>query len=194
VGGAGGEHRGRIYTVGHSTRSSEELIALLAAHGVRRLVDVRRYPGSRRFPHFSRDALARTLEANRIEYLHAPELGGRRAPLPDSVNTAWRAAAFRGYADHMASEEFRRWLERLIAWAPGADTTVMCAEAVPWRCHRQLIADALVARGVQVLDIFGASEAKNHELSAHARVAADGSVTYPSESASPDAQESLFEE
>jgi uncharacterized protein (DUF488 family) len=185
---------GRIFTVGHSTRSRDELLAILHAHGVRRLVDVRRYPGSRRYPHFSRDALGVALEDSGITYLHASELGGRRTPAPDSPNTAWRSASFRGYADHMASEEFQRWLTRLIEWAPAGDTAIMCAEALPWRCHRQLIADALSARGVSVLDILGAGEAKIHEMNPHARVAADGSVTYPAGGSEGSDQPSLFQD
>jgi uncharacterized protein (DUF488 family) len=160
---------------------------------VRRLVDVRRYPGSRRHPQFSRDALRASLESEGIEYLHAPELGGRRTPLPDSPNTAWRSASFRAYADHMASEEFRSWLARLIGWAPGGDTAVMCAEAVPWRCHRQLIADALVARGVQVMNILSQGRADPHELNPMGRIAPDGSVTYPGVGPENQEQGSLFE-
>jgi uncharacterized protein (DUF488 family) len=157
-------------------------------------VDVRRYPGSRRYPHFSRDALRGSLEAAGISYLHAPELGGRRAPHPDSPNTAWRSASFRGYADHMGSSEFLEWLERLIGWAPPGDTVIMCAEAVPWRCHRQLISDALIARGVEVLDIMDEKRADPHDLNPSARVAPDGSVTYPGEGSQETPQGSLFEE
>jgi uncharacterized protein (DUF488 family) len=171
----------RIFTVGHSTRTAEEFLALLHGWGVRRVVDVRRYPGSRRHPHFSRDRLEQDLAAAGIAYVHAVELGGRRTPAPDSPNTAWRSASFRAYADHMGSAAFREWLERLIAWAPAADTAIMCAEAVPWRCHRQLIADALVARGVEVLDITAVDRATPHALSRHARVGPDGRVSYPAE-------------
>jgi uncharacterized protein (DUF488 family) len=186
---------GRVYTVGHSTRSVEELLQILRAHGIRRLVDVRRYPGSKRHPHFSRAALQVFLEAQGIEYVHAEALGGRRTPRADSPNISWRSAAFRGYADHLASLEFKDGLERLIGWAPGADTVVMCAEAVPWRCHRQLIADALVARGVEVKNILSETRADAHELNANARVAADGSITYPGSATSEaNDQASLFEE
>lgn len=157
-------------------------------------MDVRRYPGSRRFPHFSRDALRTLLQEMGIEYLHAPELGGRRTPRTDSPNGAWRSAAFRGYADHMSSTGFKEWLERLISWAPAGNTTVMCAEALPWRCHRQLIADALVARGVTVLNILRAERADAHELNPNARSAEDGSVTYPAGGLGEAPQGSLFEE
>lgn len=180
----------KIYTIGHSTRSAEELLALLRAYRVRRLVAVRRYPGSRRHPQFSRERLAITLAAVAIEYVHALELGGRRAPAPDSPNDAWRSAGFRGYADHMASHEFQAWLDRLIEWASGHDTAVMCAEAVPWRCHRQLIADALVAGGVDVVHIIGPERADPHSLNAHAVVTGEGTLTYPSRP--PDDQRLLF--
>src|SRR5690606_39960551 len=131
---------------------------ILRAHGIRRLVDVRRYPGSRRHPHFSREALERSLPADGIAYEHERDLGGRRAPAPDSVNDAWRSASFRAYADYLQTAEFEAALGRLLA---GADvpTAIMCAEAVPWRCHRQLIADVLVARGHEVLDILSAERA-----------------------------------
>jgi uncharacterized protein (DUF488 family) len=181
----------RIFTIGHSTRTEEEFLGLLRAHGVRRLVDVRRYPGSRRHPQFSRDRLSAVLPDAGIEYVHALELGGRRNSAPDSPNTAWRSASFRAYADHMASEAFGEWLERLLAWAPAGDTAIMCAEAVPWRCHRQLIADALVARGVEVLNITGPGRAEPHVLSGHARVDARGQVTYPAPAAADD-QTTLF--
>jgi uncharacterized protein (DUF488 family) len=181
----------RIYTVGHSTRSAEEFLDLLQAWSVRRLVDVRRYPGSRRHPHFSRERLEPDLDAAGIAYVHAVDLGGRREPAADSPNTAWRSSSFRGYADHMSSAPFREWLARLIGWAAEGDTAIMCAEAVPWRCHRQLIADALVARGVEVLDITAPDRATPHSLSPHARIGPDGRVTYPA-GAPPAEQQSLF--
>ncbi|MEX2236381.1 MAG: DUF488 domain-containing protein [Dehalococcoidia bacterium] len=167
-----------IYTVGHSTRSIEEFLALLRSRDIRCLVDVRRYPGSRRHPHFSRDALSVSLAAAGMSYLHLPEHGGRRDPLPDSPNTGWKNAAFRGYADHMASEEFRSGLERLLEIAGGATTAVMCAEAVPWRCHRNLLSDALVARRVEVCHIFDVAADKEHALTPFA-VVERGGVAYP---------------
>jgi uncharacterized protein (DUF488 family) len=169
----------RIFTVGHSTRTAPEFLALLETYGIRRLVDVRRYPGSRRHPHFSREQLAPALEGVGIEYVHALELGGRRTPQPDSQNTAWRSASFRAYADHMAGAEFQIWLARLAAWATGSDTAIMCAEAVPWRCHRQIIADALVARDIEVVHITAPDRATSHTLSPHAHVGIDGVVRYP---------------
>jgi uncharacterized protein (DUF488 family) len=180
----------RILTAGHSTRSAAEFLELLQAHGVRRLVDVRRYPGSRRHPHFSREALAPALADAGIAYLHAPELGGRRTPAAGSANDAWRSASFRAYADHMASPAFSEWLDRLTGWAVGGDTVIMCAEALPWRCHRQLIADALVARGIDVRHITAPGRVEPHSLSPHARVAPDGTVTYPARPAG--GQQSFF--
>jgi uncharacterized protein (DUF488 family) len=167
-----------IFTVGHSTRSQEELIAILREAGVELLVDVRRFPGSRRHPQFGKEALRAGLTEAGIAYRHEPDLGGRRDPRPDSPNTVWRVAAFRGYADHMASPEFRAALERLIAPAAGP-AAVMCAEAVPWKCHRQLIADALVARGVEVVHLLGLGQRQAHALNPAAVVGPDGVLIYP---------------
>src|SRR5437870_10641503 len=143
-----------IYTVGHSTRSLETFLALLAEHQIRLLVDVRRYPASRRYPHFAQEPLAAALEAVGIAYRHDADLGGRRAARRDSANTAWRSAGFRGYADYMETPAFEDALARLRELARARPTAILCAEAVPWRCHRQLIADALVARGEEVGHIF----------------------------------------
>ena len=167
-----------IFTVGHSTRAQDELIAILREAGVELLVDVRRFPGSRRHPQFGREALRAGLAAAGIAYRHEPDLGGRREPRPDSPNTAWRVAGFRGYADHMASAEFRAALERLIA-PPDTPTAVMCAEAVPWKCHRQLIADALAARGAEVVHLLGPGQRKIHVLNPNAVASHDGVVVYP---------------
>jgi uncharacterized protein (DUF488 family) len=170
---------GAIYTAGHSTRPIEELLDLLAGHGIARLVDVRRFPASRRHPQFSREALAAALAGRGIEYRHEPDLGGRRTPRPDSPNTAWRVEAFRGYADHMATPAFARALDRLVAAGAEAPTAILCAEAVPWRCHRRLIADALVARGVEVLHIMAPGKAEPHALNPDAQVLPDGALVYP---------------
>jgi uncharacterized protein (DUF488 family) len=181
-----------VFTVGHSTRPIEELLALLAGAGIRTLIDVRRFPGSRRHPQFSRDALAASLAGAGIGYVHEPDLGGRRNPRPDSPNTAWRVAAFRGYADHMDTPEFQAALERLIARSAAETVAILCAEAVPWRCHRRLIADALVARGLTVLHIMGPGRADPHELDANARIVSGGPgvrLVYPGPA---DAQPSLF--
>ena len=163
-----------LFTAGHSTRPIEELIGLLAEHRVELLVDVRRFPGSRRHPQFSRDALAGSLGASRIDYLHEPDLGGRREPRPDSPNTAWRVAAFRGYADYMEAPQFAAALDRLLRRAAESRTAIMCAEAVPWRCHRRLIADAATVRGIEVLHILAPGRAERHQLDAKARVVPEG--------------------
>src|SRR5438128_10614089 len=136
-----------IYTIGHSTREPGEFLSLLAAHQVTQVVDVRRYPASRRHPQFARDALAMALGETGIRYHHEPDLGGRRAARPDSANTAWRSPGLRGYADYMETPAFEAALARLRDLAAAGPTASLCAEAVPWRCHRQLIGDALVARG-----------------------------------------------
>jgi uncharacterized protein (DUF488 family) len=168
-----------VWTIGHSTRPLAELLALLAQSEITTLVDVRRFPGSRRYPHFGGPALAQSLAGAGIGYRHEPDMGGRRDPAPDSVNTAWRVAAFRGYADHMASPEFRAGLERVIALSNEGRPVVMCAEAVPWRCHRQLVADALVARGAAVRHILGPGQERAHELNPSARAGPDGVLVYP---------------
>jgi len=178
-----------VFTAGHSTRPIDELLALLTEHGVRTLVDVRRFPGSRRHPQYSRDALAASLAAAGIGYVHEPGLGGRRAARPDSPHTAWRVEAFRGYADYMDTPEFQAALEKLIQRAAGETVAILCAEAVPWRCHRRLISDALVTRGIQVMHILGPGRADPHELDSNARILPGGRLLY----AGPeDPQPSLF--
>ena len=167
-----------VYTAGHSTRSIEELLALLAEHGVTTLVDVRRYPASRRHPQFSRDALAASLAGDGIRYVHEPDLGGRRSARPGSPHTAWRVEAFRGYADYMETPEFQAALDRLIQRSQGETVAILCAEAVPWRCHRRLISDALVARGITVLHILGPGRADPHELDPNAQILPGGRLLY----------------
>ena len=167
-----------VYTIGHSVHSAEAIIALLNAHGIRHLADVRLIPGSRRHPHFSREALPGLLEPYGISYQHFPDLGGRRRPRPDSINTAWRVEAFRGYADFMATAPFLGSVESLLALAGTGATAVMCAEAKWWQCHRRLLADTLVARGVPVLHILSTAAPKAHELSEFA-IIDGGQVTYP---------------
>lgn len=171
-----------IYTIGHSTRTAEDFIALLREHGVQLLVDVRRFPGSRRHPQFGRDALAAALADAGIAYRHEEALGGRRASdaaSGPSPNTAWRHAAFRAYADYMASLPFQAAVGRLMGEGAERRTAIMCAEAVPWRCHRRLITDALLARGIPVRDIIGPGEARPAALSPHAVVREDGTLIYP---------------
>ncbi len=150
-----------IYTIGHSTRSLEEFVKLLQHNGVRTLADIRRYPGSRRYPHFSRQSLQSSLAERGIDYVHFEDLGSRRKPLPDSPNKGIRNEQFRGYADYMATPQFRDAVDRLLA-IPGR-TAVMCAEAVPWRCHRNFLSDELVRRGVKVIHILGPSSTQEHE-------------------------------
>lgn len=162
-----------VYTIGHSTRTLADLLDLLGVHDVAGVADVRRFPASRRHPRFGREALAASLAAAGLAYDWLPELGGRRPARPDSPHTAWRVAAFRGYADHMDSPEFAAGLARLLALAAHRPTAVMCAEAVPWRCHRQLLADALVARGVEVRHVVDRAPARPHRLSPLARVVGD---------------------
>src|SRR5688572_19752707 len=167
-----------IFTVGHSTRTLEELVAMLKAHGVRAVADVRLIPRSRRHPHFNDDALAASLPPLGLRYFPFKSLGGRRHPAPDSPNVGWRNEGFRGYADYMRTDAFRRALDELTAVATGTPVAIMCAEAVPWRCHRSLIADALLVRGWRVLDVMSESKATPHKLTLFARV--EGTViTYP---------------
>jgi len=171
-----------IFTVGHSNRSLEELVALLRPFGVQTLVDVRTVPRSRHNPQFNTDVLGAALRPHGIAYVHQPALGGLRKPRKDSANAGWRNESFRGYADYMQTEAFAQALEQLIALGGGpatpATTAIMCAEAVHWRCHRSLIADALLARGVAVQHIMTPARANPHKLTAFARV--DGPhVTYP---------------
>lgn len=171
----------RIWTIGHSTRSADEFVALLRASGITGLADVRTIPKSRRYPHFAREALAARLTQEGIEYRHFPVLGGLRKPRPDSPNGAWRNDAFRGYADHMQTPAFGRAVDELLEFAGHRTVAVMCAEAVWWQCHRMLLADALVARGVDVQHIMsqrGEAEMKAHRLTPFARIAA-GEVSYP---------------
>lgn len=167
-----------MFTIGHSTRALAEFVLLLQANNVDLVADVRTAPGSRRMPHFARAALAGELPLRGIEYVHLPELGGLRKPSSDSINTGWRNASFRGYADYMQTGAFVAGLNHLLALAAGHDVAIMCAEAVPWRCHRSLIADALTARGVETWEIIGRGEPRLHLMTPFARVNGDR-VYYP---------------
>jgi uncharacterized protein (DUF488 family) len=142
-----------IFTIGHSTRPTGKFLEMLQAHGIRQLVDVRTIPRSAHNPQFNREDLARALHSSRLHYRHVPGLGGLRHPRRDSINTGWRNASFRGYADYMQTPEFAENLETLIELGKQEPTAVMCAEAVPWRCHRSLIADALLVRGIDAIEI-----------------------------------------
>ena len=167
-----------IFTTGHSTRPLEEFIDLLLAHGVKRLVDVRTVPRSRHNPQFNRDTMPEALATQGIGYTHMPGLGGLRHSRADSPNMGWRTGGFRGFADYMQTGEFDGNIEKLIELGTHERTSIMCAEAVPWRCHRSLIADALLARGVSVRHIMGKNSVIVHKLTPFARV--DGArVTYP---------------
>lgn len=166
-----------VWTVGHSTRSLEDFLALLAEHRIEAVADVRRYPGSRRWPHFARESLAQALEPRGLAYLWLPELGGRRRPAPDSPNTAWRNASFRGYADYMATDAFAEGLDRLVNLGSGLRTAVMCAESLWWRCHRGLIADVLRWSGFDVVHILGPGSTVSHPYTAAARIVR-GHLTY----------------
>lgn len=166
-----------IWTVGHSTRSAEEFNHILMAHGIQTLVDVRSFPGSRRYPHFNKLELSTSLAASGLEYFHIPFLGGRRKPNPESKNTAWRNAAFRAYADHMESAEFREGITELRSLAAKARTAFMCAEAVWWSCHRSLIADYLKSIGLNVIHILDATHLQIHPYTSAARIV-DGRLNY----------------
>jgi len=166
-----------IWTIGHSTRSAAEFLALLTGNGIEALADVRRFPGSRKYPHFNVEPLAHTLGEAGVQYVPFPELGGRRKPLPDSRNTAWRNDAFRGYADYMQTREFVLGIERLSALASAKRTAIMCSEAVWWRCHRGLIADWFKAHGVRVLHILDARHVVEHPWTSAAHVT-EGELDY----------------
>ena len=170
-----------IWTIGHSTRKIEDFIAALEAHGIRLLVDVRSMPGSKRYPQFNKETLAKSLQEHAIHYEHFAELGGRRKPRPDSRNIAWRNASFRGYADYMETEEFRRGVDRLVDLANDiGPTAIMCAEAVWWRCHRALISDFLKVRGTEVTHIVDAKKTEPHPFTSAARIV-DGALSYASD-------------
>ena len=159
-----------IFTIGHSTRPIEEFTELLGANGVEQLIDIRSVPRSRRNPQFNLDMLPDTLARAGIGYLHMPELGGLRHPHRDSPNGAWRNDSFRGYADYMQTPEFAAAIEKLIELAKEKQTAIMCAEAVPWRCHRSLVGDALAARGIAVEDIIKGARRQAHKLTPFAQV------------------------
>lgn len=169
-----------LFTIGHSTRSIEEFIGLLKAHGVEAIADVRSIPKSRHVPQFNTDTLRDSLGQAGIRYTHIAELGGRRHARKDSINTGWRNGSFRGYADYMATPGFAEGLDELVEIAGARPTAVMCAEAVPWRCHRSLIADAMTVKGWEIRDIVSSAPPKEHELTVFLKVE-DGRLTYPAE-------------
>jgi uncharacterized protein (DUF488 family) len=167
-----------VLTIGHSNHSAEQFIRLLQLHAVTCVVDVRTIPRSRNNPQFNRDTLCASLQAAAIGYVHMAELGGLRRATPDSINTGWQNASFRGYADYMLTPAFQQAIERLIQLADRDQIAVMCAEAVPWRCHRSLISDALLVRGVRSEAIMSAAGRKIHTLTPFARVQGT-QITYP---------------
>jgi uncharacterized protein (DUF488 family) len=169
---------GTVFTVGHSTLPIEKFLATLDAYGIEQLADVRTVPRSRRNPQFNADSLHASLAAAGITYVPFGELGGLRKPRRDSPNSGWRNESFRGYADYMQTEDFASGLERLIALAAEQRTAIMCAEAVPWRCHRSLVADALLVRGIAVVEIMSETSYREHALTKFAHVAGTA-VTYP---------------
>jgi uncharacterized protein (DUF488 family) len=168
-----------VWTVGHSTRDIAEFVGLLTGYGIRVLADIRRYPSSRKFPHFNMENLSASLEGSGTEYLPLPELGGRRRPRPDSRNTNWRNPSFRGYSDYMESDDFRSGVGRLLESARARRTAVMCAELLWWRCHRALVADYLKADGVRVVHILGPEKSAEHPYTSAARVVS-GKLSYES--------------
>lgn len=169
-----------IYTIGHSTYAIEAFIQILQSYQIEMLVDVRRFSKSRHNPQFNDEALSSVLHAYQVDYLHLEGLGGRRQTSPTSINTAWKNSSFRGYADYMQTIEFEENLERLVKIGREKRTTIMCAEAVPWRCHRSLIGDALLVRGFQVEDILNEKTSRLHRLTPWAKVSGV-EVTYPME-------------
>ena len=169
-----------VYTIGHSTRPIDDFLALLQKNGVQRLVDVRLFPGSRRHPQFGQDQLRQSLDAAGIDYIHEPRLGGRRRPAKDSENAGWRNESFRGYADYMQTRDFKEAIAGLEERARERPTAIMCAEAVPWRCHRFLIADALTHAGWQVRHITGPAAPSTHKFTPFLRIDGDR-LTYPPE-------------
>lgn len=174
--GEAGQHSA-LYTIGHSTRTFEELLGLLKREGVSHLVDVRAFPTSARYPHFNKENLERSLPEHGIRYTHFPSLGGRRKVRRDSHNTLWRNAGFRGYADYMETREFDEALTALLELAHQEPTAIMCAEAVPWRCHRSLISDAAVARGTDVRHIMD-DKSHPHRLTSFGRIDSEGRLRY----------------
>lgn len=169
-----------IFTIGHSTRPFADFVELLKSNGVERVIDIRTVPRSRHNPQFNRDTLGPALRKFGIAYTHLKKLGGLRHARPDSVNLGWHNASFRGFADYMQTPDFEGGLARAIKLAQTKPSALMCAEAVPWRCHRSLVADALLVRGIPVKDIVGASSPRPHELTPFARVRGT-LITYPTD-------------
>ncbi len=166
-----------IWTIGHSTRTLHEFLDLLDEYRIEAVADVRRFPGSRRYPHFASEAMAKSLPAHGIAYQWIPKLGGRRKVQPDSPNTAWRNASFQGYADYTATPEFAEGLAELLELASGKRTAMMCAEVLWWRCHRSIVSDVLKLRGIEVIHILDATHTTEHPYTSPALVV-DGRLSY----------------
>jgi uncharacterized protein (DUF488 family) len=177
--------RTTLWTIGHSTHPIEDFLAILKAHDIEAVADVRQFPGSRRYPQFGKDALAKSLACAGIIYTHFPELGGRRRPQPHSPNTAWRNEAFQGYADYMMTPAFTAGIGRLLKLAREKRTVVMCAELLWWRCHRSLISDYLKANGHHVLHIMDTKTPKEHPFTSAARLV-DGKLSYSAAESNPE--------
>lgn len=173
-----------VYTIGHSNRSLEAFLELLRSFSIELVADVRHYPGSRAHPHFGKERLAASLRAIGIDYLHFEALGGRHRTLSDSSNTGWQHEAFRGYADYALTPAFARALDELIATSRKKRTAILCAEAVPWRCHRRIITDYLLVRGIEVVHILGPGRGDEAKLTSFAKALSDGTIVYSAEAAS----------
>lgn len=173
---------GAVFTVGHSTLPIENFVSILTAYGIETLADIRTIPRSRHNPQFNEDALPETLRAAHIDYVHMAALGGLRHAHKDSPNKGWRNESFRGYADYMQTDAFREALESLVDLSRRQRVALMCAEAVPWRCHRALVSDALCVRGIPVIEILSESSFSLHKLTSFARVSGTD-ITYPPEQA-----------
>lgn len=169
---------GKLFTIGHSTRAIGDFIDLLKSHAITQLVDIRTIPKSRHNPQYGQEELKKSLNENGVKYVYLSKLGGLRPAVKDSINDAWRNKSFRNYADYMQSEEFEQGLDELIKLSNDATTAIMCAEAVPWRCHRSLVSDALLVRGIPVDEIIGSSNTRQHTITSFAVI--DGTnVRYP---------------
>jgi len=166
-----------VWTIGHSTLAIEDFLRLLQTSEIRRLADVRSFPGSRRYPQFNKDNLQSSLAANQIEYVHLPELGGRRRARPDSINMSWRNESFRGYADYMETHGFELGISKLLDLAAQRRTAIMCAESLWWRCHRSLISDYLKVKGIEVVHIIAGGKSEPHPYTSAATIV-DGELSY----------------
>lgn len=174
-----------VFTIGHSNRSLEAFLDLLRAFAIELVADIRHYPGSRAHPHFGKAALAASLHEAGIGYRHFEALGGRRRSLPDSSNTGWQVEAFRGYADYALTPAFAQALDELLAVVRTKRTAILCAEAVPWRCHRRIVTDYLLARGVEVVHILGPGRGDEATLTPFAEVLDDGTIRYSARASQP---------